>query len=314
MRVLVTGGSGFIGSHVVDELRDRGVTVRVFDMVYPTWRDDIEFYKGSILDLEDLHMAMNKVDAVIHMAAAANVNEIEKEPHRSENINVRGTMNVLEAMRRGGVDRMVYASTTWVYSDVEDEEVDETTALQAPSHLYTATKIAGEHYCKAYRELYDLDTTIVRYGIPYGPRARPAGVIPIFTRLALDGEPLTIEGDGTQYRKFVYVEDLARGTVKALRPDAKNKIYNLDGDEKVTINQIAETVQEVVGDVEITHEEARAGDFGGKEVDSTRARKELGWEPTVPFEEGLRRYIEWYQEEQEEREARWEKVDDGLTS
>ncbi len=281
-------------------------------MVYPTWREDIEFYHGSILDLDDVRMALNKVDVVFHLAAVADVKDVLEEPHYSESINVRGTMNVLEAMRRTGQKRLIYGSTTWVYSDTKDGFVDESTPLLAPSHLYTATKIASEYYCQAYAKLYGLETTILRYGIPYGPRARSGAVIPIFVEKALRGEPLTIAGDGSQYRKFVYVEDLAEGNALAVKPVAKNKIYNLDGTEKITIRQIAETIQKILGDVKIEYVTGRPGDFSGKQVSSARALDELGWEPTTSFEEGVRRYIEWYQEAQQQQTEQWVKVDDLL--
>lgn len=315
MRVLVTGGSGFIGSHVVDKLIDYGVKVRIFDMVYPTHWDDeknVEFYKGSIVDLDDLRMAMSGVDAVTHMAALANVNDVAEEPHYAEAINTRGTINVLEAMRKGNVDRLVYASTSWVYSDVEADSVDEETPLEAPEHLYTTTKITSEFYCQNYANHFNLEPTIVRYGIPYGPRARGGTVLAIFTRLALQGEPLTVHGSGEQFRNFVYVEDLAEGTVLALVPEATNEIYNLTGDEQVTINQVAETVQEIVGDVDIVYEEGRGGDFDGKEIDNRKAKKELGWEPGAKFTAGARKYIDWYEDRQAETNSRWQVVDDRL--
>jgi len=316
MRVLVTGGSGFIGSHVVDKLLEYGVTVRIFDMVYPTYWDDeegVEFYKGSILNLDDLRMAMSGIDAVVHMAAIANVNDIIEEPHYAESINVRGAINVLEAMRKGGIDRLVYASTSWVYSDVDQDRVDEETPLQAPEHLYTTTKITGEFYCQNYANHYDLETTIVRYGIPYGPRARGGTVIPIFTRLALDGEALTVYGSGEQFRNFVYVEDLAEGTVLALMPEASGEIYNLTGDKKVTINRVAETVRNAVDeDVDIVYEEARDEDFSGKEIGNSKAKVELGWEPETEFKEGVRKYVDWYRTRQEEAESKWEGVDKRL--
>ena len=297
MKVLVTGGSGFIGSHVVDCLRRREVEVRVFDMVMPTFRKDIEFYHGSLLDIEALRMSMSGVDAVYHLAAVADVKDVFEEPHYSESINVRGTINVLEAARKSGrIRRFVYGSTTWVYSEVTEQSVDEQTPLRPPTHLYTATKIASEYYCQCYSSLYRLPTTILRYGIPYGPRARGGAVVPIFVRKALSGEPLTIAGDGMQFRKFVYVEDLAEGNVLALAPAGENRTFNLDGVEKVTIKQIAETVQKLIGDVRIEYIEGRPGDFAGKEISSDLARKELGWVPKTSFEEGVRKYIEWYKE------------------
>lgn len=309
MRVLVTGGSGFIGSHVVDKLRERGIRVRVFDMVMPTYRSDLEFYHGSLLDLEALRMAMSGIDTVFHLAAVADVKDVYEDPYYSESINVRGTINVLEAARRGAKQRVIYGSTTWVYSEASAEVVDENTALRPPTHLYTATKIASEHYCQCYSKLYGVSATILRYGIPFGSRARDGAVIPVFVSKALRGEPLTIAGDGSQFRKFVYVEDLAEGNVLALKSIARDKIYNLDGTERVTIRQIAETVQKIVGNVRIEYGPARPGDFLGKEVSSALAKRELGWEPKVGFEEGVRRYVAWYQEEQAQRKAEWVSID-----
>jgi len=313
MKALVTGGAGFIGSHVVDKLCDRGVNVRVFDMVMPVFRKDIEFYHGSMLDIEALRMAMNGIDAVYHLAAVADVKDVFDEPHFSESINVRGTINVLEAARKIGVGRVIYGSTTWVYSEVTDAQVDEETLLKPPSHLYTATKIASEYYCQCYSKLYNLPTTILRYGIPYGPRARDGAVVPIFVKKALSGQPLTIAGDGSQFRKFVYVEDLAEGNVLALKPTAANKIYNLDGTEKVSIKMIAETIQKLVGNVSIEYVQGRPGDFSGKDISSERARRELNWEPKVSFEEGVGRYIAWYKEREEQRRGEAERLDQALS-
>jgi len=313
MKALVTGGAGFIGSHVVDKLCDRGVRVRVFDMVMPTFRTDIEFYHGSMLDLEALRMAMNGIDVVYHLAAVADVKDVFDEPHFSESINVRGTINVLEAARKIGVGRIIYGSTTWVYSEVTDVHVDEDTLLKPPSHLYTATKIASEYYCQCYSKLYNLPATILRYGIPYGPRARDGAVVPIFVKKAFSGQPLTIAGDGSQFRKFIYVEDLAEGNVLALKPAAANRIYNLDGIEKVSIKMIAETIQKFVGNVTIEYIQARPGDFAGKEISSERARLELNWEPRISFEEGVGRYIAWYKEREEQRRREAEKLDQALS-
>ena len=313
MKALVTGGAGFIGSHVVDKLCDRGVNVRVFDMVMPVFRKDIEFYHGSMLDIEALRMAMNGIDAVYHLAAVADVKDVFDEPHFSESINVRGTINVLEAARKIGVGRVIYGSTTWVYSEVTDAQVDEETLLKPPSHLYTATKIASEYYCQCYSKLYNLPTTILRYGIPYGPRARDGAVVPIFVKKALSGQPLTIAGDGSQFRNFVYVEDLAEGNVLALKPIAANKIYNLDGADKVSIKMIAETVQKFAGNVPIEYVQGRPGDFSGKEISSERARRELNWEPKVSFEEGVGRYIAWYKEREEQRRREAERLDQALS-
>jgi len=313
VRVLVTGGSGFIGTHVVSKLLAHGLDVRIMDTVLPRLvPEGVEFFKGSILDLDDARMAMHRADAVIHLAAVADVGDVLKEPHYAEAINVRGTANVLEAMRIVGLKRIVFGSTTWVYSDVEATEVDETTMLQPPSHLYTATKIAGEHYCRSYAALYGLEPTVLRFGIPYGPGARPAAVIPIFVDRAVRGEPLTLSGDGLQYRKFIYVEDLAEGIVAGLRPAAINQTYNLDGQEKVSIKQIAETVQKIVGDVSIEFGPARPGDFAGKDASSEKAFRELEWRASTPFEAGVRRYVEWFKTQAKERADSLARVDTSL--
>jgi len=309
MRVLVTGGTGFIGSHVVDRLIAHGVTPRIFDLKKSPYHDGVEHQVGSLLDLESLRMAMGGVDAVIHLAAVADVKDVFEEPSYSESVNTRGTLNVLESARSMGVSRVIYGSTTWVYSDCKEKTVDEETVPAPPSHLYTATKLAGESYCRSYAELYGVNYTILRFGIPYGPRARDGAVIPIFVRKALGGDALTVAGDGLQFRKFVYVEDLAEGVTLSLQPVAENKIYNLDGAEAVSILQIAETIRDLLGDVEITHTEGRPGDFSGKEVGSDRAREELDWAPSTSFEEGMRRYVEWYRDRELSRQQLRSAVD-----
>ncbi|MFL5830265.1 MAG: NAD-dependent epimerase/dehydratase family protein [Solirubrobacteraceae bacterium] len=304
MRVLVTGGSGFIGSHVVDKLRARGYEPVIYDLRPSPWHSDgadghgsVDTVLGSITDREALERALHSCDAVAHLAAVADVNDVHASPEDAERVNARGTVTVLEAARRAGVKRIAYASTIWVYSDCDDEAVDEETLLPAPSHLYTSTKLAGELYCKAYQELYGIDYTILRFGIPYGPRAREAAVVPAFVNKAFAGDPLTLAGDGMQSRRFVYVEDLADGVALGLQDVAQNRVYNLASDENVTIKQIAETVQELVGNTEIVYTPARPGDFGGKVVCSKRARNELGWTAATPFHEGVRRYVEWRREQ-----------------
>jgi UDP-glucose 4-epimerase len=293
-RVLVTGGAGFIGSHVVDKLIERGITPRIFDVVASPHHapGEIDTYLGDLTDLEALVDAANGCDAVIHLAAIADVNHVAADPGYAELVNSRGTFNVLEAARTAGVQRVVYGSTIWVYNGY-DGLADEDTNAGLPSHLYTATKLAGEMYCKSYSEQYGLDCTIMRFGIPFGPRARAAAVVPAFVKKALAGDPLTIAGDGSQGRRFVYVEDLAEGTVRGLAPHAANRVYNLVGDETVTVKEIASIVRDLVGDVDILHVESRAGDFSGTEVSGARASRELGWEASTPFVEGVRRYIDW---------------------
>lgn len=295
MRVLVTGGGGFIGSHVVDRLIEGGVTPRIFDLSASPYHSplEVETFTGSITDPANLDLAMRDCDAVIHLAAVADVAHVHADPVLAEEVNTRGTLNVLEAACRAGVGRVVYGSTTWVYSDCAEQAVDEETPIPAPRHLYTATKLAGETYCAGYAELFELESTVLRFGIPYGPRARAAGVVAKFTDLALEGKALTIAGDGSQCRSFIYVEDLAAGIVAALAPEAANRTYNLSGDEVVTILEIAETVQEMTGGCEIVHTPPRPGDFPGKEISNERALGEIGWKAETSFRDGVRRYVEW---------------------
>jgi UDP-glucose 4-epimerase len=295
MRVLVTGGGGFIGSHVVDRLLDRGMTPRIFDLSASPYHSplEVETFTGSITDAANLDLAMRDCDAVIHLAAVADVGHVLADPVLAEEVNTRGTLNVLEAACRAKVGRVVYGSTTWAYSDCVEQEVDEETPIPAPRHLYTATKLAGETYCSGYAELYDLESTVLRFGIPYGPRARAAGVVAKFTDLAFEGKALTIAGDGSTTRSFIYVEDLADGIVAALKPEAAGRTYNLSGDEIVTILEIAERVQENTDDCEIVHTPPRPGDFPGKVISNERALVELGWKAETSFKEGVRKYVEW---------------------
>jgi UDP-glucose 4-epimerase len=298
MRVLVTGGAGFIGSHVVDKLRDAGHRPVIYDVRPPSEpaHAGVPTVIGDLDDLDTLHKALRSCDAVIHLAAAADVNEVQSDPVDSERRNAHGTLHVLEAARRCGGMRVIYASTIWVYSDTAADCHDETLPLSPPAHLYSATKLAGELYCRSYAELYGVEHTILRFGIPYGPRARPAAVVPAFVTRALAGETLTIAGDGRQSRRFVYVEDLAEGVVASLVPGAANRTYNLVGDVDTTIAEIAETVRDILGDVRIEHVPGRSGDFAGAPVSGGRAAAELDWRPTTPFAEGVRRYVDWHRE------------------
>jgi UDP-glucose 4-epimerase len=293
MRVLVTGGAGFIGSHVVDRLALAGHTPRILDTRRSPWHEDVETVIGDVRRVEDVRRALRDCDAVCHLAAAADVGEVIQTPAESTELNAMGTLAVLEAARLEDVTRIAYASTVWVYSEVDAAEVNEDTLLPCPDHVYTAGKLSGELLCHSYAELYGLEPTVLRFGIPYGPRARPAAVIPSFVDRARRGEPLTIAGSGEQQRVFVYVEDLAEGVVRGLRPEAVGRTYNLAGRETTTIRGLAEIVCEEVGGVDIVHTEGRAGDLAGAAVCSRRAEAELDWTASTPLREGVRRYIDW---------------------
>jgi UDP-glucose 4-epimerase len=292
--VAITGGSGFIGSHVVDQLIDAGYEVRVIDPVKPH-RDDVDWRPVDILDVERLTPNLIGTTAIFHLAAASDVNLVRNDPYDSVRRNILGTTGVLEAARLADAGRVVLASTVWVYAATEGQIVDETTPFspETDRHLYVTTKVACEMLCRDYQTLYQRPYTVLRYGIPYGPRMRDSVVSAVFFRKAMAGEPLTIDGDGSQERFFVYVEDLARAHVLALQPVAENRTYNLDGDKPVTIRMLAEQVKELVGDVTVTYGPTRPGDLASRLVRTDRAREELGWVPRVPFEEGLRRTYEW---------------------
>jgi UDP-glucose 4-epimerase len=302
VRVAVTGGSGFIGSHVMDALVAAGHEVIAIDHRVRPHRADVHFEDVDILDLASLISAVKGLDAIYHLAAVSNVDHAFKYPVYTVNLNILGTTHVLEAARLNSVPQVIFASTVWVYTGSRgDGELTEDSPFYAPDagHVYTATKIAGEMLIHNYGDLYDQGFTILRYGIPYGPRMREELVIPIFVRRALNGEPLTIRGSGNQYRNYVYIDDIARAHVLVLGNDvALGKVYNLEGPEAITIRRVAETVREIVGSgVQIETIPERSGDYVGKVASRERACLELGWEPTVLFDEGMARYIEWYRRE-----------------
>jgi UDP-glucose 4-epimerase len=299
MRTLVTGGGGFIGSHVVDRLVAAGHDVHVVDL-RPPHRSDVGHIAADINDLDALVEAFSGADAVFHLAAYADVNDVSREPVDATDANVVGVAKVWEACRRNNVGRAILASTVWVYNGAADDgdgPLDEDAAFRLDDlgHLYTSSKVAAEMVVHSYKTLYGQEFTILRYGIPYGPRMRDALVIPKFVGMALRGEPLTIQGDGSQYRNYVYVEDLAEAHVLTLRPEAANQTFNLEGREKISIRAMVESIGEALGrPVDVTYTPARTGDYGGREISADKAERVLGWRAGVPFTEGLRRYVDWH--------------------
>lgn len=297
-KVAVTGGSGFIGSHVVDVLVESGHEVTVIDHRVRPHRNDVRFEDVDLLDLASALVALKGAEHIFHLAAVSNVNYAFKYPVYSTALNVLGTTNVLEAARLNGGARVHLASTVWVYNGAPtgvpaDESVP--FYLHGAGHIYTSTKMAAETLCHCYAELYKVPFTILRYGIPYGPRMREELLIPIFLKKALGGEPLTIGGQGSQFRKFLYVRDLARAHVLAMDERAVSQTYNLEGKRNITVLEVAEAICGIVGDhVKIEFVPERAGDFAGREVTSQKADDELGWTPEVDFEIGLRRTYEWF--------------------
>jgi UDP-glucose 4-epimerase len=298
--IAVTGGSGFVGSHVVDALLEAGHAVRVIDPQKPLQAHAVDWADVDMLDQEALTDALQGVGPVFHLAAMADVNDIVADPPQSVWLNTFGVARVLEAARRADAGRVVLSSTVWVYAATQGNEVDETTLfdLQTDRHLYVSEKIAAEMLCRDYATLFGRPYTVLRYGIPFGPRMRTDLVVAAFLLRALRGEPLRIDGDGSQERRFVYVRDLAAAHVLALNGIAENRTYNLESDEAISIRVLAETVRDLVGDVEVTFGPTRPGDYRARVVRSERARDELGWQPQHTFADGLRKTLAWYREQQ----------------
>lgn len=298
MRIAVIGGSGFIGSHLVDKLLEVGHDVTVYDIMKP--HRDVRHIFIDIMDFHRTVVALaGHYDVFYVLAAMANVDDILKNPLETAIVNFQGIANILEAVRRYG-GRIIFASTVWVYTLSNEELVTEATPLlvQNVNHTYTATKIAAELYIQSYNKLYGIPFSILRYGIPYGPRGRDGTVITNFVGKAMSNEPLVIYGDGCQSRNFIFVEDLVEGNVAALQETGINKTYNLGGTREVTIREIAEAVSKLVGgariEYKIEYTDERSGDYRGKIVSNEKALKELGWKPKVEIEEGIGRYIDWY--------------------
>ncbi len=296
MRVAVTGGCGFIGSHVVDQLLRAGHDVVVVDLARG-WRNPAADYReADLFDQPDLVAALAGAQAVFHLAGAADVNAVAADPVRAVQLNVEGTARVLEAARQGGVDRVVLASTVWVYgATVGQGERTEAAPvdLSRAGHVYVATKLAAEMLVHSYHEMFGQHFTILRYGIPYGPRMREALVVARFVRAAQEGQPITIAGTGEQQRNYVYVEDLADAHVRALAPAAADQTLALEGGAPVSVREIADTVCSLVRPVRVEHVPARTADYEGIPVSGRLAKELLDWAPVTPFAEGVRRYLDW---------------------
>jgi UDP-glucose 4-epimerase len=300
----VTGGAGFIGSHLVDALLAAGWAVRVLDD-FSSGREEnlrgvldrIELLRGDLAEPAMATTAVAGVEVVFHQGAMPSVPRSVEEPVRTNRANVDGTLAILEAARQAGVRRVVYAASSSAYGDTEVLPKVETMPAD-PLSPYALQKYAGEVYCRLYHRLYDLETVALRYFNIFGPRQDPgstyAAVVPRFALACLRGEPATIHGDGEQSRDFTFVADAVRANLAAAdAPKAPGHVINVAGGKRVTLNALLATIQRIVGSaVAPAHGPARAGDVRHSLADIGRARTLLDWEPAVPLEEGLRRTVE----------------------
>jgi len=299
MNILVTGGSGFIGSHIVDLLLAAGHRVIIYDLESPKVPGKYDFVKGDVLDQQRLEVKSKGVDALYHVAAEANVNRFYESPYYSNLVTSASVLAVCEAAKRNNVSRVILASTEWVYGSREGSAqpaiTEEEPYPQEPDHLYTSSKIAGEMFIKNYRRLFGLNFTIARYGIPFGERARAETVTPMFMRRILRGEEITVHGDGRQARQFIYVKDLAAGNVACLSQNAVNEIFNINGKEMISVLDIVKTLEEILQKkANVRFVEDRPGNFSGRVISSEKARRLLGWEPRVSYRDAMRSYVDWF--------------------
>jgi UDP-glucose 4-epimerase len=294
MKILVTGGSGFIGSHLVDVLLEEGHEVSIYDIEAPRYGQNARYIKGDVRDMKQLLKATNANHAIYHLAAEAHVNRFFDSPIYSNEITSSSTLNVLQAARINRTPRVLLASTEWIYGTSEDtsEITEETIYAQNPDHLYTSSKIAAEFFCRNYRSLYGVNFTIMRYGIPFGERARAETVTPIFINKILNEEEITIHGDGSQTRQFIYVRDLAEGNAACMKPGGANQIYNINGRETIKVIDIVTTLEDILGKkAKVKFIEDRKGNYKGRFISSLKAEKELGWKPKFTYREAMEKYI-----------------------
>jgi nucleoside-diphosphate-sugar epimerase len=305
-RYLVTGGAGFIGSNIAEALVARGDEVVVFDDLSTGYekniahiRDAVTFIRGDIRDADAVRRAMDGVDYVLHQAALASVPRSIEDPVLVTDVNLRGTLVVLEEARRAGVKRFVYAASSSAYGDSETLPKIET-MIPKPLSPYAASKLAGEHYCSVYARVYGLSTVSLRYFNIFGPRQDPrsqyAAVIPIFASHLIAGTQPTIFGDGEQSRDFTFIENVVDANIRAsLCGEARGDVVNVACGERYTLNGLFEMMRGILGSsVEPRYEPPRPGDVKHSHADISAARRLLGYEARVPFAEGLRRTLAWY--------------------
>lgn len=307
-RFLVTGGAGFIGSHIVEALVNRGDKVRVLDNLctgkkenLAPWLDQIEFIEGDLTDGKAVEQAVAGVDCIFHEAALASVPRSVERPLDTHAACVTGTLTLLDAARRGGVRRLVYAASSSAYGDQAASSKRETD-LPAPISPYGAAKLAGEYYCQSFAATYKLETACLRYFNVFGPRQDPnspySAVIPLFITAILGDRQPVVYGDGKQSRDFTYVADVVQGNL--LAADAKGisgRVFNIANGRSISLLRLLDTLGQLLDrPVKPKFAPPRTGDILESMADISQARRLLGFDPQVEFEEGLRRSIAYYRE------------------
>src|ERR1041385_5045063 len=300
MNCAVTGSSGFIGRNLVEALARHegfGSVVAIDRNPLPSTPTNVRQICADIRNVDEMTLALADCDIVFHLAAASNVDDIHTNPMLAIETNIAGTGTALEASRRAGIRKFVLASSVWVYMNARSEVLTEDTALFPPgsSHLYATSKLAAEMLCINFSRQFDLPYVILRYGIPYGAYMRRELVIHRFVTQAMLGQTLTIAGHGRQTREFIFIEDLIRAhLLVAERNDIVDRIYNLPGPRPVSIQELAEVVQKIVPTAAGTRfVEGRGGDFVGTQISRQLAFAELGWQPEIEIENGIRRSYCW---------------------
>ena len=302
---LVTGGAGFIGSHLTCELARRGERVRVVDNLSTGKRKNLdvaagaEFIEGDLADLDVARRAVQGVDHVLHQAAIPSVPRSVNDPITSNRSNIDATLNILVAARDAGVKRLVYAGSSSAYGDTPTLPKHEDMTA-APLSPYALQKLVGEQYCQMFTRLYGFETVTIRYFNVFGPRQDPSspysGVISLFISALVDGRRPTIYGDGEQTRDFTYVANVVDGVLRACQaPGAAGETINVATGGRISLNQLfAELRALTAASVDAIYADPRPGDVKHSQADISKARRLLGYEPHVPFGEGLKRTLEWY--------------------
>src|SRR5438552_3002363 len=305
-RYVVTGGGGFIGSHIVEELVRRDETVTDIDNfstgkhanVEP-FEDDIEVIEADIAEAKNLTQFLRGADYVMNQAAKPSVPKSSIDPVKSHNANVNGTLRLLVASREAGVKRVVYASSSSLYGDSPTLPKHEGMTPN-PLSPYGAQKLFGEMYCQVFTRAYGLETVSLRYFNVFGPRqdatSQYSGVLALFIPAVLQGKKPTIYGDGLQSRDFTYVKNVAEANLIACRAaGVAGEVFNVACGDRITVNSMLQQINTVTGkDITPIYAEPRSGDIKHSQADITRAKADLGYQPKVSFAEGLRNTIEWY--------------------